>query len=426
MRFLFFLLVFAQSLAADPASAPDLRSLLQKAGDAFHRDHDPKAAGELFNQAVEAYPEDSSARLARALFFEQFSGMVKEEARPKYVGYALQDLAWVAEHEPDEYLSGTARDGIRRLRGEVLFPTKPVECSSEAREAYDRAETAYMGGRYRESLPHYAVASEGCPESADIWLSWAETHAQLGEDARAKELYEKAVAADPWNAPARRMLANLELQLGNEEAAFRSGAWAIIADPQSEASWSALKRIAEQTGRDWHRVYELKPTVGAGEKPGDTNIVFPMFGGDDSAPDQETKGLTREVRRQAKKEKKAKEEAEAAAHVPWMTYSFSKALAVSEAKNAPLEIEREAITSALQSSKEAGSAGAPFWAMLHRAQAAGFLDEAIYLHLMDPQLAESYRRHREAHADRLLAYLTNVLAPKRAAPERPGPPDAKT
>lgn len=279
-------------------------------------------------------------------------------------------------------------------------------------------------GGFRDALPDYALACERCPQSANFWLSWADTHVHLGEDARAKELFEKAVAADPWNTHARRMLSRVEMRLGDSDAAFHSGAWAILGDPQSEASWSALRSLAEQTGRDWHRVYEQKPQVGAGKNPGDTSIVLPVSG-DDEDDKEEMKGLSKEERRRAKKEKKAQAEAQSAALVPWMTYSFSKALAVSEAKKSPLEIEREAIESALQSSKEAGSAGTPFWAMLHRARDAGFLEEAMYLHLMDAQLAEPYRRYREAHADRLLAYLTTVLAPKREPRDRPGPPDGE-
>ncbi|HET9298874.1 MAG TPA: tetratricopeptide repeat protein [Candidatus Polarisedimenticolaceae bacterium] len=421
-RSLVFLVVLL--LVAGAQASEDLSTLLQKASDAFHRDRDPKKAADLYNQAVDAYPDNARARSARALFLEQFSGMVKPEARGKYVDFALQDLAWVAQQKTDEFLAGTARDSIRRLRGENLFGTKPAECPKEARAAYDRAEAAYGGGRFRDALPDYAIACEGCPQSANFWLSWADTHVHLGEDARAKELFEKAVAADPWNTHARRMLSRVEMRLGDSDAAFRSGAWAILGDPQSEASWSALRTLAEQTGRDWHRVYEQKPRVGAGANPGDTNIVLPV-GGSDEPDKEEMKGLSKEERRQAKKERKAQAEAESATLVPWMTYSFAKALAVSEAKKSPLEIEREAIDGALQSAKESKAGGMPFWAMLLRAKEAGFLEEAMYLHLMDAQLAEPYRRCREAHADRLLAYLTTVLAPRREPKDRPGPADAQ-
>jgi tetratricopeptide (TPR) repeat protein len=422
------LLAPGPALAGDPPPTSEILQRLQKAADAFHRDRDPALAAKLYSEIVDAHPEDPSARMGRALFFEQFSGMVKEEARAKYVGYALQDLSWVAEKDPDGFWGGSARDGIRRLRGEALFPTARVSCPPEATEAYDRAEREYGGGRYRESLPHYAVATERCPAGANYWLSYADAHAMLGDDAQAKLLFEKAIAADPWNGVARRMLSRVEMRLGDAEAAFRQSAMAVIADPESEASWSALRTVAEQTGRAWHRVYAQKPEVGAGAKPGDTHITLPIFGNDAAAEDDgtDTKGLSREERKRRKQAKKAEEAAESAALVPWMTYAMHKALEVSKTQKAPLEVERESIGVALTSSKEAGSAGAPFWAMLHRAKDAGFLDEAIYFHLMDAQLAPGYRAHREAHPDRLLDYLRNVLAPRMEPPQQRERTEAKS
>ena len=54
--------------------------------------------------------------------------------------------------------------------------------------------------------------------------------------------------------------------------------------------------------------------------------------------------------------------------------------------------------------------------MMDRAERAGFLDEAIYLHLLDEELVPGYREHREKNRERLVRYVETVLAP---LPPRP-------
>jgi len=80
-----------------------------------------------------------------------------------------------------------------------------------------------------------------------------------------------------------------------------------------------------------------------------------------------------------------------------------------------LEIEREAVKVALQIERElaAGESSKPsaFWSMMARAEQGGFLDEAIFLHMLDAPLASEYPAFRDKNADRLVTYLDTVIVP---------------
>jgi len=80
-----------------------------------------------------------------------------------------------------------------------------------------------------------------------------------------------------------------------------------------------------------------------------------------------------------------------------------------------LEIAREAVKVALQIARElaAGESSKPsaFWSMMTRAQDGGFLDEAIFLHMLDAPLAAEYPAFRDKNAERLVTYLDTLIVP---------------
>ena len=59
--------------------------------------------------------------------------------------------------------------------------------------------------------------------------------------------------------------------------------------------------------------------------------------------------------------------------------------------------------------KTSSSAPGPFWSMLARAEEGGYLDEAIFLHLLDAALAEEYPTYREKHGERLTSYVEALI-----------------
>ncbi|HYD48777.1 MAG TPA: tetratricopeptide repeat protein [Terriglobales bacterium] len=52
-----------------------------------------------------------------------------------------------------------------------------------------------------------------------------------------------------------------------------------------------------------------------------------------------------------------------------------------------------------------------YWSELAKSIGAGYVEEAIYLHRLDPGRAPAYRAYREAHTERLIEYITKVVAP---------------
>jgi hypothetical protein len=120
--------------------------------------------------------------------------------------------------------------------------------------------------------------------------------------------------------------------------------------------------------------------------------------------------------------------------VGWVAYGLSKALALTgsvieeDASGNPvkhtidpkamsaLELDRLAVRHTLKAVQEMTtdppSKPAPFWAMMMRADKAGFLDEAIFLHMLDASLAKEYPVFRDKNAAKLVEYLETMIAPK--------------
>ena len=82
------------------------------------------------------------------------------------------------------------------------------------------------------------------------------------------------------------------------------------------------------------------------------------------------------------------------------------------------EVERAAVEVGLATAEELGQLDPDgFWSMMARASAAGHLDEAIFLHLLDESLVEEYVAYRADHAEALLTYLLTVVVELPEEPE---------
>jgi hypothetical protein len=178
---------------------------------------------------------------------------------------------------------------------------------------------------------------------------------------KARVLFLTALSVDPWNREAHRFLSDTEVHLANGEAAVHHLVLAVVSDPIYEAGWSALRGYASAMGRKWNRVYRDRKAI-----PGDA---------DGKA---------------------------------WTAYGKAKAnvLKADPKPGSVLAIEREAVKTALQAASE--KAGA-FWSMMARAEHAGFLDEAIFIHMLDAELAREYPAFREKNAESLASYVETVI-----------------
>lgn len=340
---------------------PDAKALVREAKELWHVKEDYTGALAKFNAAVDADPADNDTRLARAHFFETLSSIVVPESKAKFAARAQTDYEHIAAADPDSLIAGMARDGLTRLAGEPLIEAKAVACPEPATEAHAHANSLYGAQRFADAIVHYTKATAACPGVASWWVDFADTHYVMEDYARAKELFVRALSVDPWNREAHRYLADTEAQLAEGDAAVHQLILAVVSDPTYEAGWSALKSYALSMSRSWNRVY------------GDRKAT-PRSGDAES----------------------------------WAAYREAKAHArgASAGPASALELEREAVKSTLTStSKGAG----PFWSMMARAERAGFLDEAIFIHMLDASLAAEYPAFRETHAERLASYLETVI-----------------
>jgi tetratricopeptide (TPR) repeat protein len=350
---------------AQSVELPDAQALLREAKALWHIEKDFNGALAKFNAAVDAAPDDSDVRLQRGHFFEVLSALVIPADRAKFRQFAQEDYEEIAESDPDALIAGVARDGLTRLAGEEFLEVKTVECPEPAIEVHARGESLYGARRYADAIAAYEKATAGCPEAAAWWVDFADSHYVVADYRRAKELFVKAIAVDPWNREAHRFLADTDLQLGDAESALHELVLTVVSDPMYEAGWSALRLYGTALGRKWRRVYGNRGAEPRG--------------------------------------------ADAAA---WVAYLNAKADG-REGSMSALAVERAAVKSALAAARatEPGPSKVtgPFWAMMARAEQAGYLDEAIFIHLLDAGLAGEYPAFREKHAQRLATYLETMI-----------------
>lgn len=409
----------------DPAEA---HRLLQKARTLWYTDRDYNGALDAFNRAVAVDPGDDDILIERGFFLEFVSGVVVDKDKEKFRVMARKDFAAVAKAEPDSIRGGVARDGLTRLSGRTLLPPASVSCPPDAVEAYDRAENLFGAGRFDDAVADYAKAAAACPASGAILVDYADAYYQAKRYEKAEGLFRKALAVDPWNRAGHRYLADTEARLGHVDAALHQAALAVVSDPVYEAAWASVRNMASHSGRAWRRVYGEKPgvAVGAGDAK-NTNVTISLPPGDS---DHETK---KPKKKGASKKDAGKGPSDDS--TCWITYAMTKAVILGgtvieddgkggtiEKKVDPktlsaLEIERDAARAALAVARESPAADAdaahPFWSMMDRADKAGYLDEAIFLHMLDGPLAAEYPAFRDAHEGRLVSYIETVIVPKQ-------------
>ena len=350
--------------------SPNAKDLLREAKDLWHIKEDFTGAMVKFNMAVAADPRDNDARLQRAHFFETLSILVIPSDKAKFEARAKLDFEHIADSDPDSLIAGIARDGLTRLAGKALIEARRVACPEAAVQLHARADALYGARQYPAAAVEYQKATAACPENAGYWVDFADSFYVMEEYDKAKELFVRALSVDPWNREAHRFLSDTELQLKNGEAAVHHLVLAVVSDPIYEAGWSALRTYADAMGRKWNRVY------------GDRRVDPGNADG-----------------------------------IAWSAYGEAKSIMLeSDARPASaLAIERHAVKLALKAARnvEAATSQKPgaFWSMMARAERAGFLDEAIFIHLLDEASAQEYPAYREKNAERLISYLETVILP---------------
>lgn len=278
----------------------------------------------------------------------------------------------------DGEAAAISRDMLRELYGARLYPDSVDACPATAQQAYHDAEEEFGKGGYAAASELFRAAADQCPSSATIRVSWADTFYRQGDYERSSAMFHEALAIDPWNRAAWRYLADAESRRGRPYAAWEASLFAVLSDPTYEMAWVYLGRYGSGPLR---RVRADKPrtTIDGGT---------PTLHIDPDQPDPDR----------------------------WMSYALS---GLAASGGTPLDRERKRVEEvlAMHPVPSQSPANPGFWEQMQAAKEAGYLDEAIFVHMIDADLAPEYASYRDAHRDRLVGYMRTLVTTPPPSPK---------
>jgi tetratricopeptide (TPR) repeat protein len=300
------------------------------------------------------------------------------------------------------------------LDGKQVFHEEEYHCPEAARRENTEGYWFFMAKRYPEALNHYQKAVDLCPEHGAYWITYGDAHFALGNLSKAKALFIEGLQRRPWDRSGLRFLADAELRLGNPEVAYHHAVLAILSDPTYEAGWAFLKDIALLLRGEWKRVPNLRPSVSF-DKEGKPRVVLPFD--PKKLPEGEVffwVGLAlseadelRGSRRQPARTDQHNEPPALEGNVSPARLERTRRILESNLEFVEAEIAKD-------SSKDSKA-----FRVFANARKAGYLDEAIFILLLNKELASEYVAFREKGLDRLVRYVKTMLAPVPSSPNLP-------
>lgn len=336
-------------------------------------------AGRAWELATKARDHDLDNPLAvgiqAALLISSASPDNPQAAEMLNEGMVL--LHWLTELDPESPYIPLSQSILTEMTDPSLI-TEPVpECSEEAQAQHEEAELAFSRRDMDAAGTHYRRALSLCPEATSWWTFYGDVWFALGDFDRAREGYQESISLDPCYWPAHRFWADTLLKEGDLVGARDHTATAVACNPEYDIGWRFLEVITQEGDGAFRWVPIDKP--GAPEHGADQASVVVASEG----PFSGAAGLV---------------------------YQMSRATAAGEGGSA-LEIERSAVERTLATLPGGGEASGPLWLRLSEAQDAGYLDEAIFIFLLDEALLPEFLTYRAENLDRLSRYIAELLAP---------------
>lgn len=375
MHPIYLLLSAAIAFAGDPVKA---EKLAQKASEALEAGKLERSL-KLADKALRQDPDNAMAHFTRArLALIAFSNAEGETAELLFQA-GLEDLAACAQQEPSWTCAGMYLDLLALVQGGSLLPAVEVSCPVEAEAAIQQAEALFNLRKLDEAKPVYEQAIALCP-AQPAWPTWyGDVYFAAGDMATAIAWYDRALAVDPCYSQARRFKSDALLQTGDIRGAYAEGVRAVACDPTYETGWSHLEAIVQGAQGSWLRLRAQKPTttataegatIGLSVAPGDP------FGG----------GIG-------------------------LVYG----MAHQSGTGTPLQVERVAVRSVLEMLGQSPFAeDAPpelaLWRALAIADSDGYIDEAIFVLLLDESLVPEFLEYRQVNFQRLQDYISRHVA----------------
>ncbi|HEY2988259.1 MAG TPA: hypothetical protein VGL11_11080 [Candidatus Binatia bacterium] len=387
--FLFLSVPFYSCSSTEPFRPP------QKVEEAFARG-DAQGVLNGYDAAVAADPDNVQLRMARCGFLAEMLELSRDQ-RDLIRKRALSDCEYVLKTAREGRLVAHANDLIRMIEQRRVFAEKSYPCPADARKASTLAYTLARAHKLKESLPHYKRALDGCPENAALWIQYGHTYILLRDFQQAKVFLSEGVKREPWERSGHLFLSDLYRDTGQPELAFKHAALAVVSDPSNEFAWEQLRERASARGRGWRRAVNRRPVVQLDSR-GESQVSLPA-GTDLNSPETNF----------------------------WLGLGLVEASELKQAAKQPggardnrsaLVKDRERVRENLdfqhhQIAKDP-SKRSRITDLMEEAAAAGYLDEAIFLCLVDARLAPEYVAYREKNGERLLDYIAKILAPPRS------------
>jgi tetratricopeptide (TPR) repeat protein len=366
-----------------------------------------------YNAVLATDPNNVPMRAARCAYFADLTERAGSKAEWQNLRRrALVDCNIVLKTATQGRQIANTIDTIRVLEWQFLFMPKQYACPENARQAATVAYSLFLGLKLTESLPQYRRAAEGCPENASGWVEYGNTYMLMGDLRQAERYILEGLKRDRWHRAANLFLSDLYRRQGQVDLAYKHSALAVISDPLYEFGWEQLRELTKASGREWRRVVNQRAVVAVdGENP---QINLALWTNFESPEFQFWFNLAVIEASEVKADVK-----------PNVFLGIGHDLAdtvrqrrQSETTNPNALInDRDRVRKNLEIQRKRIAKDAKYRSVLtdvvEEALQKGYLDEAIFLNLIDWRLVPAYAEYREKHADRLLDYIASVLAPPR-------------
>jgi len=354
----------------------------------------PEAAT-LLEKVVDRYPRDTYAHeiLGSALLGRAATQPTAELARADRL-HARQELSRARE-------LGDNSDLCKLLLAEIPEDGSfaPMSARAEVDAALREGEAAFSSADWPKAIAAYTRAWDLDPTDATAALFLGDTYYATKDMDKAGEWFARSIKANPNLETPYRYWGDALMAQGKVREARSKYIEGIVADPYRAASSSGMHKWLVANGLQWRNAPLRLPPAPKLDEHGKVEIQVDasMLAGDSHSADAAA-WLIYEGERSE-----------------WMRHKYVEQNPGATTYRHSLAEEIAALQTALALGEATGSddprkQGASM-AALKKLNAEGLLEPFILLSNADAGLAEDYPAYRDAHRDRLIAYLDEYLVP---------------
>lgn len=328
-------------------------------------------AAKLANKALKLDPDCVRAHYVLGETLVAVStGNDSEEARWLYSA-AMVEMERVVALSPGSFMGAVAANYLRPPTDLSVLEPPVLECSAAANTEFQKGEAAWSRHDFLGAQVAYNTAILACPNHAGWWLNSGDAWYGLDDYKGAIARYDKALELYPCYAAAYRFRADAEIDAGDVTAGFIDATRAVACNPGYDIGWTYLSGLWSHLDRTvvWERA-----------------LVSPAAG----------------------------EEAEVQA---WTAYwkARGEALPAAAGDAEAIAHQQRAASAGIDAWLSARGDGArrqpehPMWAELAEARGAGALEPAMFVWLLDGEIAPLFGRWRHDHLAQTVSYINDHL-----------------